>query len=296
MAVMEFDDEHFLIMATRNGLVKKTVLSAYSRPLKGGIIAIKLDEGDGLIDVRIVSKERRRLPRHGRRHVHSLRRGGRPRHGPQPRGASKGSDSSAMTRSSAWSSPSQKRTLLTVCENGYGKRTPIGPGEVGPEEPETDEEAEGDENDPEEEAAKYSGNMRYRRQNRGGKGLRDIKTTKRNGQVIDVLAVADDDEVLMVTGFGKIQRLRARDISQIGRNTQGVRIIRLDEDDKLVCIARIPAEVVDETEIEGPAPEALPPSETGESPPAEPASEASEASETPAPESSEPPPEDESPE
>ncbi|MCA9070138.1 MAG: DNA gyrase subunit A, partial [Planctomycetaceae bacterium] len=94
----------------------------------------------------------------------------------------------------------------------------------------------------------------------------DIKTTKRNGKVIDILAVQDDDEVLMVTGLGKIQRVRAADIREVGRNTQGVRIIRLDEEDKLVSIARIPAEVVDESEPPAPVPDDT---ENGEAPKAE---------------------------
>jgi DNA gyrase subunit A len=159
-------------------------------------------------------------------------------------------------------------TLLTVCENGYGKRTPFGSGEVEGEETaggevddslETDAEPEAELAEPEaeepageeaagEEAAEqegetrsYSGNMRYRRQRRGGKGLRDIRTSERNGKVIDVLGVADGDEVLMVTAGGKIQRIYASDVSQVGRNTQGVRVIRLDEGDLLVAIARIPA-------------------------------------------------------
>ncbi|MEI7698978.1 MAG: DNA gyrase C-terminal beta-propeller domain-containing protein [Planctomycetia bacterium] len=88
--------------------------------------------------------------------------------------------------------------------------------------------------------------MKYRRQRRGGKGLRDIKTTARNGRVVDVLSVCDDDQVLMVTSRGKIQRVRAADISTIGRNTQGVRIIRLDEGDTLVSCAVIPGDVIDE--------------------------------------------------
>ncbi len=92
-------------------------------------------------------------------------------------------------------------------------------------------------------AAGYTGNQRYRRQRRGGKGLRDIRTTARNGKVIDIVAVSDGDEVIMVTARGKIQRVHARDISVIGRNTQGVRIIRLDEGDTLVSLARIPADI-----------------------------------------------------
>jgi DNA gyrase subunit A len=94
--------------------------------------------------------------------------------------------------------------------------------------------------------------MRYRRQKRGGKGLRDIKTTARNGKVVDVVAVLDSDDVLMVTAGGKIQRVRAGDISQVGRNTQGVRVIRLDKDDTLVSMARIPSEVL-EGDAEGEA-------------------------------------------
>jgi DNA gyrase subunit A len=87
----------------------------------------------------------------------------------------------------------------------------------------------------------------YRSQNRGGKGIRDIRTTARNGKVVAILAVSADDEVLMVTTGGKIQRLRAGDISVVGRNTQGVRIIRLEGDDKLASMARIPSEIVLET-------------------------------------------------
>jgi DNA gyrase subunit A len=164
-------------------------------------------------------------------------------------------------------------TLLTVCEKGYGKRTPFGLGEVdtvegatptneetlvgegaadtlateaevedtvsAAAEVEVPEEAEG--TDTSDDAAKSG--MQYRRQGRGGKGVRDIKTTARNGKAVDIVAVTDADEVLMVTASGKIQRLRAADISIIGRNTQGVRIIRLEDDDKLVSMARIPGEI-----------------------------------------------------
>jgi DNA gyrase subunit A len=155
-------------------------------------------------------------------------------------------------------------SLLTVCENGYGKRTPFGPGESENGEPQngmpTDEngaahaDAAADDGEPadepdseSEEAAGYTGGMRYRRQRRGGKGLRDIRTSARNGKVVDIVAVSDDDEVLMVTAGGKIQRVRASDIRVIGRNTQGVRIIRLDEGDTLVSMARIPGEIIDES-------------------------------------------------
>jgi DNA gyrase subunit A len=173
--------------------------------------------------------------------------------------------------------------LLTVCENGYGKRTPfgvveplvIGDAEIADEpvaddavadEPVADEpdaagdepEAEGDESD------SSKSNLSYRRQRRGGKGIRAIKTSDRNGQVVDILAVHDDDEVLMVTAGGIIQRIRVRDVSVIGRNTQGVRIIRLDEGDKLVSLARVPG---DEIEAEDLPPENPASPDTPDAPP-----------------------------
>ncbi len=266
LAVREFTDEQFLMMGTKNGTVKKTALSAYSRPMKGGIIAIKLDEGDELIDVRIVSTDDDIvLATQGGMSIrfshHDARPMGRATRG--VRGISLSSGDAVVGLVVA----DPQMTLLTVCENGYGKRTPFGPGIVDeaeeaaigsagppPDEPAAEEAAEppiaesaaeeevpeGEEGD---ETAGYSGNQRYRRQRRGGKGLRDIRATERNGKVIDIIAVADDDEVIMITARGKIQRVHASDISQIGRNTQGVRIIRLDDDDTLVSLARIPAEI-----------------------------------------------------
>jgi DNA gyrase subunit A len=269
LAVREFTDDHFLMMATRNGTVKKTALSAYSRPMKGGIIAIKLDEGDELIDVRIVSNDDDVVlgTRNGmsiRFSHHDARPMGRAAHGVRGIMLAEGDRVVGMVVADP------DMALLTVCENGYGKRTPFGLAvlseaeeaaeaaaetEAGAAEEEPVEEprpeeaapgaetAEGEPAEGEEPAATYGGNQRYRRQKRGGKGLRDIRATQRNGPVIDVVAVAGDDEVIMVTARGKIQRVHASDISQIGRNTQGVRIIRLDEGDTLVSLARIPADV-----------------------------------------------------
>jgi DNA gyrase subunit A len=96
-----------------------------------------------------------------------------------------------------------------------------------------------------------SGN-RYRTQRRGGKGLRDIKTTERNGKVIGIQRVSDDDELMMMTIRGKIQRIAAREISVIGRNTQGVRIMSLDEDDRLAAIVRVPNEEADNSDSSSP--------------------------------------------
>ena len=90
---------------------------------------------------------------------------------------------------------------------------------------------------------------RYRTQRRGGKGLRDIKTTRRNGRVIGIARVYDDDELLMMTARGKMQRIAVGEISTIGRNTQGVRIMTLGDDDALAAIVRVPQEEGDEEEL-----------------------------------------------
>ena len=100
-----------------------------------------------------------------------------------------------------------------------------------------------------EESEDNASQRRYRTQGRGGKGLRDIKTTDRNGQVVGIVAVSDADELLMMTAHGKLQRIAASDISIIGRNTQGVRIMSLDDDDALVAVKRVPKE--EEKEEEG---------------------------------------------
>ncbi len=247
--VREFDDERFLLMATRAGIVKKTSLSAYSRPMRGGIIAIKLDDDDRLIDVvKVSAGQDVVLSTSAGMSIRFCESDARPmgRNTMGVKGISLGSSDEVVGMVVA----EEEATLLTACQNGYGKRTPFGPGDAGEEEADEDAApaAEPQESTNEEDAdgldlSAMRSNMRYRRQRRGGKGLRDIKTSERNGPVIGILAVHDGDEVLMVTTSGKIQRIRAGDISVIGRNTQGVRIMKLDDDDLVVSIACIPEQV-----------------------------------------------------
>ena len=219
--VRDFDVEgHFLTMATRQGLIKKTDLSAYSRPKKGGIIAIKLRDDDELVDVAIVKP--------GDEIILSTAQGmairfsqtdARPmgRNTSGVKGISLSTDDSVAGMVVA--DPAAQ--LLTICENGYGKRTPFGPNR---------DQVSGDE----------ASSKIYRTQKRGGKGLRDIKATDRNGTVVDIVRVDDEDEVLMMTKGGKIQRIRASDISIVGRNTQGVRIMKTDDGDALAAVVRVP--------------------------------------------------------
>jgi DNA gyrase subunit A len=255
-AVRDFAvSDRFLVMATARGLVKKTPLEAYSRPLKGGIIAIKLREGDELVDVVVAQP--------GDELVLSTAAGMAIRFPesdarPMGRNASgvKGIRLSGDDRVVGMVVADPEASLLTVCAHGYGKRTPFGPnletkaeGDLPPDDQETDDspepadiEADAETEAGDGEGEELSSQRSYRTQRRGGKGLHDIKTTPRNGPVIGVVRVRDDDELLMMTARGKLQRIPAADISIIGRNTQGVKIMSLEDDDALVAVKRVPQE------------------------------------------------------
>jgi DNA gyrase subunit A len=231
--------------------VKKTPLEAYSRPKKGGIIAIKLKEDDELVDV-VVTKpgDEVVLSTSSGMAIRFSEADARPmgRNTSGVKGVSLRKDDTLVGMVVA----DPDATLLTVCENGYGKRTPFGPnapppdvsaiGELAdeeapdelPPEPEDAADEEGDE--------EGSSGQRYRTQRRGGKGVRDIKTTARNGKVIGIAAVNDEHGLLMMTARGKLQRINAKDVSIIGRNTQGVRVMSLDEGDALIAVVRVPKE------------------------------------------------------
>jgi DNA gyrase subunit A len=249
------------MMATRQGLVKKTELKAYSRPMKTGIIAIKLRDDDELVEVAITKK--------GDEVVLSTAKGmairfneadarpmGRNTSGVKGITLTKGDTLVGMVVADP------DATLFTACANGYGKRTTFGPNAT-PEE----ESIENDTGEPasaggesgaidesEDAADETSSSFRYRTQNRGGKGVRDIKTTDRNGPVVDIVRVDDTDELMMMTARGKIQRVKVSDFNPIGRNTQGVRIMTLDEGDTLTAVVRVPQEEnSDAGESAGPA-------------------------------------------
>ncbi|MBN1588715.1 MAG: DNA gyrase subunit A [Pirellulales bacterium] len=243
-AVRDFDEpDCFLVMATRKGLVKKTELKAYRRPMSKGIIAIKLREGDELVDVVVArpGDEIMLATRNGMA-IRFQQSDARPtgRNSSGVKGITLLGDDEVVGMVVA----DPEAELLTVCAHGYGKRTPFGPNVQGEETEtaETDDDAPGEgETDDE-----LSSQRSYRSQRRGGKGLRDIKTTKRNGPVIGAVSVCDEDELLMITARGKLQRIAAREVSVVGRNTQGVRIMNLDEDDVLVAVKRVPHDEGDE--------------------------------------------------
>ncbi len=200
--------ERQLVMATKNGIVKKTRLSAYSNPRSTGVIAINLDPNDDLIDValttgrdHIVLGTREGMTiRFDEAEVRSMGRASRGVRGIRLRG---GDVVVGMVI------VEEKASLFTVCENGYGKRT---------------------------------GLESYRPQSRGGVGLKNIKTTARNGKVVALKAVHSNDDLMMITANGMVIRTGLDRIRSIGRNTQGVRLIKLKPDDKLVAAEKIAAE------------------------------------------------------
>jgi DNA gyrase subunit A len=227
--------------------VKKTELKAYSRPLKSGIIAIKLKEDDELVDCAITQT--------GDEIVLSTANGMAIRFNeadarPMGRNTSgvKGITLTAGDTLVGMVVADPQATLLTACLHGYGKRTPFGPNAAPGEASELPDDGEVASAAAEsEEEGSSSSSFRYRTQRRGGKGLRDIKTTERNGPVIGIVPVNDDDELMMMTARGKIQRVKVSDFNAIGRNTQGVRIMSLEESDSLAAIVRVPREEREES-------------------------------------------------
>jgi len=202
--VRNFDGRQ-LVMVTRNGVIKKTELSAYGNPKKGGIIAINLDEGDKLIGVKltngkqdiIIGTAQGKAIRFNEEDARSM---GRVTHGVKAITLKEDDKVKGMVI------VDENATLLTVCENGFGKRTDF---------------------------------SAYSAQHRGGQGVINIKTTERNGNVVALIDVRDEDELIMITSKGMVIRTPANSIRSIGRNTQGVKLFSVDEDDKVVSVARV---------------------------------------------------------
>jgi DNA gyrase subunit A len=250
--VREFCEGQYLMMATRQGTVKKTDLMAYSNVRAGGIIGITLDDGDDLINVALVkpgdevvlSTQRGmaiRFRESGLRAIGRTARG--------VRGIRLGKDDALVGMVVA----DPDGLLLTVCECGYGKRTPFGANTPLPEGGEEAEEADGAEvegAEPEADATEGEGGendpsgMRYRLQKRGGKGVKDVKVTAKNGKVIGVTSVRDGDEIMLITKDGMVTRSKVDAIRVVGRNTQGVKVMNLSDGDRLVSVAKVAQENV----------------------------------------------------
>ena len=215
LPVRDFGQGGYVFMATREGTVKKTALGAFSRPRSAGIIAVHLDAGDSLAAVVLTDGERDiMLFSSGGKAIrfreHDVRAMGRTSRG--VRGMQLGKEERVISLIVAGSGQ-----VLSVTANGFGKRTPV---------------------------------EEFRLQGRGGKGLIAIKTSSRNGDVVGALLVEEGDEVVLITDSGTLMRTGVEEIRLLGRNTQGVRVIRPDLDRRLVSLDRA-VEVNGEGEDEG---------------------------------------------
>jgi DNA gyrase subunit A len=211
IAIKSFDEDKsrplFLLMCTRHGMIKKTSLAEFANPRRGGIIAIGLDEGDVLVDTKLADDKQEVFigTKDGmciRFPVSQVRAIGRQGKGVRGIRLAKGDQVMGMQVTL----PGIKQTLITACQHGYGKRTEL---------------------------------AEYRDQNRAGSGVITIKTTDRNGPVVGILLVSNDNDIMLMTEKGMTVRLHVKDISVIGRNTQGYRLIRLEEGDNLAAVAPV---------------------------------------------------------
>jgi DNA gyrase subunit A len=206
--VRDFESGGYILLATKQGKVKKTELGAFSHPRAGGILAITLEEGDEVMAARRTDGQREvLLSSKGGMIIRFAEEEARPMG--RIAGGVRGIEVDEGDQVISADVVQEGATILTVTERGYGKRTPL------------DE---------------------YRLQGRAGKGIIDIKTAGRNGNVVGMLHVREGDDVLVVTTKGKMIRLHAADVTSQGRNTMGVRIIDLDPDDQVGSLARVEAE------------------------------------------------------
>ena len=206
VSVKEFNDTHYIVMATRNGLVKKTVLSAYSKPRKGGIYAIEIREGDTLIEARVTNGENDILL--GTREGKSIRfseKNIRPT-GRKTMGVKGITLSSKEDYVIAMLVVKREGTILVATEKGLGKRTDV---------------------------------IQYRTQTRGGKGVMTMRVTEKTGKMVSIMEVVDADDLIVITDQGVLMRQPVSHIRTIGRVTQGVKLVKLDDGTKISSISRV---------------------------------------------------------
>ena len=210
VAVEEYSKDHFVFMATRYGTVKKTSLTEFSNQRKGGKKAITLIEGDELVGTTITD---------GNKYVMLVSNAGKASHFSESevrfmgRGA-KGVRGIRLEKDQYVISliiPQEQATILTLSENGYGKR---------------------------------SKSEDFRKTRRGAKGVIAMQTSDRNGELIGAAQVKDEDEVMLITDKGMLVRTRISEINVIGRNTQGVKVIKLKDGEKLVSLESISEEFI----------------------------------------------------
>ena len=203
--VKEFDKRYSIVMVTERGIIKRTNLSAYSHPWAAGIIGLTLDKGDRLIEVKLAEGNQELVLATEQGKAIRFKETNVREVGRTARGV-KGIRLEKNDRVVGMQVVDKEATLLSVTANGYGKRSPF---------------------------------SEYRTQSRGGKGVINIKTTERNGLLVDIERVVDRDELMLISSQGMVIRMPVAPIRVLSRNTQGVRLIKLDEKDKVVGVARV---------------------------------------------------------
>tara|TARA_B110000196_G_scaffold320191_1_gene341044 strand:+ start:1990 stop:4500 length:2511 start_codon:yes stop_codon:yes gene_type:complete len=209
VSVKEFDDEHYIVMSTKKGIVKKTVLSAYGKPRKGGIYAIDIREGDKLIQARITNGEHDILL--GTHEGKSIRfsEGNIRASGRKTMGVKGITLSSQKDYVVGMLVVRREGTILVATEKGYGKRTEV---------------------------------LQYRTQTRGGKGVLTMRCTDKTGKMVNIMEVVDSDDLIVITDSGVLMRQPIAAIRTIGRVTQGVRLVKLDDGTNIASITRVISE------------------------------------------------------
>ena len=209
VSVKEFDDDHYIVMATKNGIVKKTVLSAYGNPRKGGIYAIEIREGDELIEARITNGEYDiLLGTHEGKSIRFSEKNIRPS-GRKTMGVIGIRLGSSQDRVIGMLVVRREGTILVATEKGMGKRTEV---------------------------------IQYRTQTRGGKGVMTMRCTDKTGKMVKIMEVVDSDDLIVITDSGVLMRQSVGAIRTIGRVTQGVRLVKLDEGASISSITRVISE------------------------------------------------------
>ena len=205
LSLKDFAQEKFITFMSKKGVIKKTALEAYSNPRSGGIIAISLDEGDELISTKLTD---------GKQHLFIGTKWGKAIHFPEAQireigRTARGMRGIRLSKSDevvAMEAVAPHTQILTVTENGYGKRSLA---------------------------------SEYRVQNRGGSGIFTVKRTQKTGDVVNIKTVTDEDELMVISNKGKIIRLKVGDIPTQGRSTQGVRLITLEQGERVVAVAKL---------------------------------------------------------
>ncbi len=238
----EYLNNHFVVLCTKKGIIKKTTLEAYSRPRANGIIAVGIREGDELLEARLTNGNCHIILASKRRQGRTLRRERRAPHGPwcqrcaRHEPGRRAASNEVIGMIAVESAELSTRQVMVVSENGYGKRSAIM-----------------DEN----------GEYEYRMVNRGGKGVKTLQITEKTGKLVAIKDVTEEDQLMIITRSGITIRMGLNEMRVLGRATQGVRLIELRKNDQIAAVAKVDSDLHEDEEpgtgpVEGGDPDPAP--------------------------------------